>query len=212
MKQAIPQFISLEGSEGAGKSTVMQVIASELTQWQIPYIQTREPGGEINAEKIRELLLHSEHLEAKTELLLMFAARNEHVVKVIRPALASGQWVVSDRFVDASYAYQGLGRGLDWQAIEYLEQMVVADTQANLTLLLDVDPQVGLERAAGRSEKDRIEQETLQFFKNIHKGYMQRAKAEPNRIKVIDANVSLDAVKKQIKRTLNDFKQGLCYT
>lgn len=209
MNQLSPQFISLEGSEGAGKSTAMQVIAEQLTNWQVPFIQTREPGGEHNAEHIRELLLHSEHLEAKTELLLMFAARNEHVVKVIRPALAAGQWVVSDRFVDASYAYQGSGRGLQWQTIEYLEQLVVGNTQPNLTLMLDVDPTVGLERAAGRSDKDRIEQEALQFFENIRKGYMQRAKADSNRIKVIDANLSMASVEQLIKDVLNKFKQGL---
>lgn len=209
MNQLDPQFISLEGSEGAGKSTAMQVIAEQLTQWKVPYIQTREPGGELNAEHIRELLLHSEHLDAKTELLLMFAARNEHVVKVIRPALAVGKWVISDRFVDASYAYQGFGRGLQWQTIEYLEQLVVGDTQPNLTLMLDVDPAVGLDRAAECSDKDRIEQETLLFFENIRKGYMQRAEADSNRIKVIDANLSMSAVEQLIEDALNAFKQSL---
>ena len=209
MNQLPPQFISLEGSEGAGKSTAMQVIAAQLTAWQVPFILSREPGGEHNAEHIRELLLHSEHLDAKTELLLMFAARNEHVVKVIRPALAAGKWVVSDRFVDASYAYQGYGRGLQWQTIEYLEQLVVGETQTDLTLMLDVDPEVGLNRAAGRSAKDRIEQETLPFFANIRKGYMQRANADPKRIKVIDANQSMAAVEQQIKAVLQQFKQGL---
>ncbi len=209
MDQLTAQFISLEGSEGAGKSTAMNVITALFEDWQVPFIQTREPGGEGNAEQIRELLLHSDHLEAKTELLLMFAARNEHIVKVIRPALAAGQWVISDRFVDASYAYQGWGRGLQWQTIEYLEQLVVGNTQANLTLLLDVDPELGLERAARRSEKDRIEQENLRFFENIRSGYMQRAKAYPNRIKVIDANLSIDAVKLQIENVLRDFKSDL---
>ena len=204
-----PQFISLEGSEGAGKSTAMEIIAEQLTDWQVPFIKTREPGGERNAEHIRELLLHSEHLEAKTELLLMFAARNEHLVKVIRPALAVGQWVVSDRFVDASYAYQGFGRGLDWRAIEYLEHLVVGETEANLTLLLDVDPEVGLERAAKRSKKDRIEQEKVCFFEKIRSGYMKRAEADSSRIKVIDANKSIDAVVFQINSVLNDYKQGL---
>ncbi len=209
MSQLTPQFISLEGSEGAGKSTAMKVITAELSKWQVPFIETREPGGESNAEQIRELLLHSEHLEAKTELLLMFAARNEHLIKVIRPALMAGQWVVSDRFVDASYAYQGFGRGLQWHTIESLEQLVVGETQPNLTLMLDVDPEIGLERAAARSQKDRIEKEALKFFENIRKGYLQRAKSYPSRIKVIDANQSVEYVKSQVVKQLNDFKQCL---
>lgn len=209
MSALLPQFISLEGSEGAGKSTAMKVITDQLSAWDLPYIQTREPGGEKNAEKIRELLLHSDHLAAKTELLLMFAARNEHVEKVIRPALASGQWVVSDRFVDASYAYQGQGRGLQWQTIEFLEQLVVGDTNPNLTMLLDVDPAVGLTRAANRSAKDRIEQEALQFFEHIRAGYLKRAQAETNRIKIIDANMEVAAVKQQILKVLENFKISL---
>ena len=209
MRQLTPQFITLEGSEGAGKSTAMRIIAEQLTAWQVPFIQTREPGGEPNAEHIRELLLNSEHLEAKTELLLMFAARNEHVVKVIRPALAAGQWVVSDRFVDASYAYQGYGRGIQWQTIEYLEQLVVGNTQPNFTLMLDVDPAVGLDRAANCAAKDRIEKEDVQFFENIRKGYMHRAEADTNRIKIVDANLSMAAVEQQIKSVMDEFKKGL---
>ena len=209
MNQLTPQFITLEGSEGAGKSTAMRIIAEHLTTWQVPFIQTREPGGETNAEHIRELLLHSDHLEAKTELLLMFAARNEHVVKVIRPALATGQWVVSDRFVDASYAYQGYGRGLQWQTIEYLEQLVVGDTRPNLTLMLDVNPEVGLQRAANCSAKDRIEKEDVLFFENIRKGYMHRADADAKRIKIVDANRSMAVVEQQIKSVMDEFKRGL---
>lgn len=209
MGQLAPQFISLEGSEGAGKSTAMEVVVAQLEAWQVPYIRTREPGGEANAEQIRELLLHSDHLDAKTELLLMFAARNEHLVKVIRPALQAGQWVVSDRFVDASYAYQGHGRGLQWQTIEYLEQLVVGNTQTDLTLMLDVDPKVGLDRAAERSAKDRIEKEALQFFENIRKGYLQRADADPKRIKLINANQPVEAVEQQIKAVMQQFKQEL---
>ncbi len=209
MNQLTPQFITLEGSEGAGKSTAMHIIAEHLTTWQVPFIQSREPGGEINGEHIRELLLHSDHLEAKTELLLMFAARNEHVVKVIRPALAAGQWVVSDRFVDASYAYQGYGRGLQWQTIEYLEQLVVGDTRPNLTLMLDVNPEVGLQRAANCSAKDRIEKEDVLFFENIRKGYMHRAAADTKRIKIVDANRSMAEVEQQIKSVMDEFKRGL---
>ncbi len=207
MQQA--QFISLEGSEGAGKSSAIEVMTAQLKDWNVPFIHTREPGGEANAEKIRSLLLHSDHLAAKTELLLMFAARNEHVEKVIRPALASGQWVISDRFVDASYAYQGFGRGIEWSTIEFLEKFVVQDTKPDLTLMLDVVPEVGLSRAAQRSAKDRIEKEDLMFFENIRKGYLKRADLEPNRIKLIDANQSIDEVGHAIKATMQAFKAGL---
>lgn len=203
------QFITLEGSEGAGKTTALNTLTDTLDGWGVTYIKTREPGGEANAEQIRELLLHSEHLDARTELLLMFAARNEHLVKVIRPALAAGQWVISDRFVDASFAYQGFGRGIAWSTIEYFESMVVQETQPNLTLLLDVDPAEGLARAANRSSKDRIEQEDLAFFTNIRKGYMKRAEADAGRIKLVDANQSVAAVQQQIYRLLTTFRQGL---
>ena len=203
------KFITLEGSEGAGKSSAMTTLTKQLTAWEVNFIQTREPGGEPNAEHIRELLLHSDHLHARTELLLMFAARNEHVTKVIRPALEQGIWVVSDRFVDASYAYQGLGRGISWETIEYLEQWIVGDIKPHLTLLLDVEPQTGLQRAAKRSKKDRIEQEKASFFEQIRRGYMTRAKAEPERIKIIDANQSETAVQQQIIRQLHEFKSTL---
>lgn len=201
-----PQFISLEGSEGAGKSSAMQVITATLDSWQVPFVVTREPGGEKNAEQIRELLLHSDHLESKTELLLMFAARSEHVSKVIRPALEAGQWVVSDRYVDASYAYQGYGRGINWSTIEYLEKLIVNSTTPDLTILLDVDPVVGLKRAENRSNKDRIEKEDLSFFNNIRKGYHKRLIQNPDRMKLIDANQSIDAVKAAIKVQLQQFK------
>ncbi len=192
------KFITLEGSEGAGKTTALNVIKTTLDSWGIPYVLTREPGGEKNAEAIRELLLHSDHLESKTELLLMFAARNEHLEKVIRPNLQQGIWVVSDRFVDASFAYQGLGRGIDWSTIEYFESMIVGDTQPDLTLYLDVDPGTGLQRAANRSVKDRIEKENLSFFENIRAGYMKRLEQFPNRIKKINANNNIASVTQQI--------------
>ncbi len=201
-----PQFISLEGSEGAGKSSAMQVITATLDSWQVPFVVTREPGGEKNAEQIRELLLHSDHLESKTELLLMFAARSEHVSKVVRPALEAGQWVVSDRYVDASYAYQGYGRGINWSTIEYLEKLIVNSTTPDLTILLDVDPVVGLKRAENRSNNNRIEKEDLSFFNNIRKGYHKRLIQNPDRMKLIDANQSMDAVKAAIKVQLGQFK------
>ena len=203
------RFITLEGSEGAGKTTALDVIKQTLDTWQVPYVVTREPGGEENAEAIRRLLLHSEHLESKTELLLMFAARNEHLEKIIRPALAKGSWVVSDRFVDASFAYQGLGRGIAWSTIEYFEALVVAETRPDLTLYLDVDPEIGLSRAADRSEKDRIEKENLAFFKNIRSGYLKRFEHEPQRIKKIDANRDIVAVAQEVIHVLEQAKQGL---
>lgn len=197
------KFITLEGSEGAGKTTALNVIKKTLDSWHVPYIVTREPGGEENGEAIRALLLHSDHLEPTTELLLMFAARNEHLVKVIRPHLEKGIWVISDRFVDASFAYQGLGRGIDWSTIEYFESMVVGKTQPDLTLYLDVDPAVGLSRAANRSAKDRIEKEALPFFENIRAGYIKRLKSYPDRIKKINANNAIDGVTNEIIEVLN---------
>ena len=201
------KFITLEGSEGAGKTTALNVIKATLDCWGVTYVITREPGGEKNAEAIRELLLHSEHLESATELLLMFAARNEHLEKVIRPNLAQDIWVVSDRFVDASFAYQGTGRGIAWSTLEYFENMVVGDTQPDLTLYLDVDPEVGLKRAADRSEKDRIEKENLVFFENIRQGYLKRLKQFPQRIKKINANRDIAAVTQQIIHELEKARE-----
>ncbi len=203
------QFITLEGSEGAGKSSAMSVITSVLDDWSVPYITTREPGGDVNAEKIREILLYAEHLDAQTELLLMFAARNEHVVKTIRPALAAGTWVISDRFVDASFAYQGGGRGIENKVIEEMERFTVGETQPGLTLYLNVTPAVGLARAAARSEKDRIEKEDMAFFHAIQKAYLQRWQSNPDRIKCIDADLDIKAVTTQIKNEMIAFKERL---
>ncbi len=207
MKQA--QFITLEGTEGAGKSSVLSVITNELDKWQVPYITTREPGGEITAERIREILLYSDHLDAKTELLLMFASRNEHLVKTIRPALEAGTWVVSDRFVDASYAYQGGGRGIDEGFIDSLSEWTIEETLPDLTLYLDVTPEVGLSRAAERSAKDRIEQEDVDFFHAIRQAYVRRWQTDPDRIKRVNADLSMSAVANQIRSVLKDFKGKL---
>lgn len=203
------RFITLEGSEGAGKTTALKVIQETLNDWGVTFVQTREPGGEENAETIRDLLLYSDHLDAKTELLLMFAARNEHVTKVIRPNLDNNIWVISDRFVDASFAYQGLGRGLQWDTIEYLEKFVVGETQPDLTLYLDVEPEIGLKRAASRSEKDRIEKESIAFFNNIRAGYLKRMAENSMRIKKIDANQNIESVRIQIIKVLDTEKQEL---
>lgn len=205
----LAQFITLEGSEGAGKSSALSVITNELDKWQVPYITTREPGGEITAERIREILLYSDHLDAKTELLLMFASRNEHLVKTIRPALEVGTWVVSDRFVDASYAYQGGGRGIDEGFIDSLSEWTIEETLPDLTLYLDVTPEVGLSRAAERSAKDRIEQEDVDFFHAIRQAYVRRWQTDPDRIKRVNADLSMSAVANQIRSVLKDFKGKL---
>ena len=199
------RFITLEGSEGAGKTTALNAVKNKLEQWQVPFIVTREPGGEETAELIRDILLHAEHLEAVTELLLMFASRNEHVKKVIAPSLQQGTWVISDRFVDASFAYQGFGRKLDLQLISQLEQLTVGNCQPDLTLWLDVTPEVGLQRASQRSEKDRIEQENQAFFTRIRDGYQHRQQQYPKRIKRLDANRSRQSVQEQINRLLADY-------
>ncbi|WP_395376462.1 dTMP kinase [Marinicella sp. W31] len=199
------RFITIEGSEGAGKSTAVKHIVETLEQRQVDHIMTREPGGEENGEKIRSILLDSEHLQANTELLLMFAARNEHLHKVIRPALSAGHWVLSDRFVDASYAYQSGGRGIDRGILDYLNHWIVADTQPDLTFLLDVDPRVGINRIAGRNHKDRIEQERIQFFENIRNAYLELAQQHPGRIVVIDANRPQSEVCAEVIDKLNRF-------
>jgi|SRR5690554_4457764 len=203
------RFISLEGSEGAGKTSALAQIKAQLEQWQVPFIVTREPGGEETAEQIRDILLHSDHLAAETELLLMFAARNEHVKKVIRPALQQGTWVISDRFVDASYAYQGFGRGIEIGTIELLETLTVGDTKPDLTLWLDVEPMMGLQRAEQRAAKDRIERESLHFFERIRAGYAYRQNMFPERIKQIDANNSMQTVSEHIATILKQYQHWL---
>ncbi len=203
------RFITLEGSEGAGKTTALNVIKALLDQWHVDYICTREPGGEPNAEQIRNILLHSKHLHAKSELLLMFAARNEHLENVIRPALAKGIWVVSDRFVDASYAYQGGGRELGFDVVKWMDEFIVGDTQADLTVLMDIEPEIGLSRIKVRGKADRIEQEGLEFFYRITKAYRQKAESEPKKYAIIDASKTLDKVEKDINIIFQKHKKRL---
>jgi dTMP kinase len=183
------RFITLEGIEGAGKSTVSAVVQRRLELLGIPFVTTREPGGSPIAERIRALLLDPESagLADTAELLLMFAARAEHLDKTIRPALAGGDWVVCDRFTDATYAYQGGGRRLDSAPIATLEQLVQGDLRPDLTLLLDLDPAQGLARAKGRSSPDRFERETQAFFERVRRCYLARAAQEPDRFRIIDA-------------------------
>ena len=184
-----PRFVTLEGGEGAGKSTVLDALVAHLRAGGAEVVATREPGGTPLAEQIRELLLDPRHESPapETELLLMFAARAQHVRETVLPALQRGVGVVSDRFTDASYAYQGAARGGDAGFIAELERRVVG-IEPGLTLLLDVPVAVGLERARRRGEADRIESEQEAFFERVRAGYRARAGAEPHRFRVIDAS------------------------
>ena len=190
-----PRFITLEGGEGAGKSTVLAALREVLHETGSEVVSTREPGGTPLAEQIRGLLLdtHHETPTIDTELLLMFAARAQHVRETILPALERGAWVISDRFTDASYAYQGAARGGDRLFIAELERRVVGIAPA-LTLLLDVPVAIGLQRARGRGAADRIEGERDDFFERVREGYLARADAEPGRFRVVDATQSPQSV------------------
>lgn len=194
--QSHARFITLEGGEGAGKSTVLSALRDFLLARGFEVVSTREPGGTPLAEQIRGLLLdtHHEPPAVETELLLVFAARAQHVREVILPALQRGAWVISDRFTDSSYAYQGAGRGLEAGFIEELERRVVGIAPA-MTLLLDIGVAHGRERTRGRDlTPDRIEREQDHFFERVRDGFLARAQAEPQRIRIIDATQSVEAV------------------
>lgn len=203
------KFISVEGTEGAGKSTALQFLKDYLQQKHLDIVLTREPGGTKIAEAIRDVLLHqtpAETMLPKTELLLMFASRAQHIHQQIEPALQAGKWVITDRYIDASYAYQGGGRGLEWHDINLLDRLVVADRYPDLTLLLDVPAEIGFARTETRgTQKDRIEQEKIDFFVRVRNAYLARAKYDPNRIKVINASHALTTVHAQIKQVVDDF-------
>lgn len=201
------KFITLEGSEGVGKTTNLEHIQSILNAHHIDFIVTREPGGTELGEQMRELLLGHKHdgMADETELLMMFAARSEHLDKVIKPALEKGQWVLCDRFTDATYAYQGGGRGIDIKRIQILEDYVQGDCHPDLTLLLDAPIEIGRERAGKRSAPDRFEKEQTEFFNKVRNAYLQRAENDPQRMKVIDASVELEAVKQQISQQIEAF-------
>lgn len=206
-KASGPLFITLEGTEGVGKTSNLEYLKSLLDQSDIDYIVTREPGGTALGEALREILLGEdfEGMSDDCELMLMFAARAEHLAQVIRPALERGQWVLCDRFTDATYAYQGGGRQLDMQRIAGLEQWVQGDLRPDLTLLLDAPVELGRERAGKRSAPDRFEQEKDAFFNRVRQAYLDRAAQEPKRIKVIDASQGLDEVASQIKTIMQDY-------
>jgi dTMP kinase len=197
-------FITLEGGEGVGKSTNLQFIQQWLSQHQIPVTVTREPGGTAVAEKIRSVLLErqDEAISEQAELLLMFAARAQHLQNLIKPALQQGQWVLCDRFTDATYAYQGGGRHMDMQTIAWLEQMVQGDLRPDLTLLLDAPIELGMQRAQKRGALDRFEVEQIDFFKRVQQTYLQRAAEHPHRYQIIDASLPLEQVQAQISAVL----------
>ena len=200
------RFVTVEGIEGVGKSTQVPRLARALTERTIACVLTREPGGTPLAEKIRELVLApgTEVLPDAAELLLMFAARSVHLENFIKPHLEAGTWVVCDRFTDATYAYQGAGRGVAFDAIAQLEHLVQGRMRPDLTLLLDAPAAAGLERArkrnagAGIATADRFERERAEFFERVREGYLARAVAEPERIAVIDAAGGIDRVAGEI--------------
>jgi dTMP kinase len=197
-------FITLEGPEGAGKSTNRDYLAACLKAQGVDVLLTREPGGTPLAERIRDLLLapSDEPMAADTELLLMFAARAQHLQEVIRPALAKGTVVLCDRFTDATYAYQGGGRGLSFERIAVLEAFVQGDLRPDLTLVFDLPVEVGLSRAAARGRLDRFEQEGRPFFEAVRATYLQRAAAAPSRYRVLDAGQTLAEVQLALDQLL----------
>jgi dTMP kinase len=198
------KFITIEGTEGVGKSTNLAFVYQWLIAQRIDVVVTREPGGTPLAEEIRELLLRKrdEIVDETTELLLVFAARAQHLNQRIKPALSQGSWVLSDRFTDATYAYQGGGRRLNKQMIEQLENMVQDTLRPDLTIILDIDVKLGLERAKQRGELDRFESETIEFFERVRNAYLARAKANPTHYAIIDAGQSLEKVQEDIERVL----------
>lgn len=203
------RFISIEGGDGAGKSTQLEVIADTLRQSNIEVVMTREPGGTPIGEQLRVLLLEQgEHSIAdETELLLMFAARAEHVNTLIKPALKLGKWVVSDRFSDASFAYQGAS-GVALARIQALSDWVLQGFVPDLTLLFDLSIEQGLERVDRRGAQDRFEQESLAYKRHVQDIYLQRAAAEPERIKLIDASCDIIDVSAQVQEKVQAFIQG----
>lgn len=199
-----PRFITLDGIDGAGKSTNLAVMKAWFEKHRLPVLFTREPGGTPAGEALREILLNpATQVSLRTETLLMFAARQQHLETVILPALKNGTHVVSDRFTDATFAYQGGGRGVPLQDIATLEYWVQGDFRPDLTLLLDVPLEVSMARINQTREKDRFEQEEAEFFNRVREVYLQRANEQPERYAVIDSSQSLDAVKNQIETALD---------
>ena len=194
------KFITVEGIDGAGKSTHLAWLAGFVKERGIKAITTREPGGTPLGEKLRALLLDkNEAMHLETEALLMFAARREHLDKVIAPALAHGEWVLCDRFTDATFAYQGSGRGADWERLHELERWVQGALQPDLTLLFDVAPDVGRARAGRIKTPDRFEQERDDFYRRVRDGYLRRALEAAGRIRVVDASRNLESIQQELR-------------
>lgn len=201
------KFITIEGAEGVGKSTNINHIQAWLSARQIPFIVTREPGGTLLGEELREILLHGGNVADKAELLLMFAARAQHIEEKIKPALLAGTWVICDRFTDSTFAYQGGGRQLNANWIKTLEILVQENLQPDITFLLDAPVAIGMARAKSRNGRsDRIEAESLAFFERVRQGFLQRAAQNAGRFRVIDAAQPLADVQIAIDRVL----ESLC--
>ncbi|MCG2633756.1 MAG: dTMP kinase [Gammaproteobacteria bacterium] len=200
-----PRFLTLEGGEGAGKSTNIDFLRRQLVAAGVEVVVTREPGGTTLGEQLRALLLDTgSQLCDDTELLMMFAARAQHLEEVIRPALARGCWVLCDRFTEATYAYQGDGRGINLERIAQLETWVQGELRPDRVLLLDLPVAVGMERIGGRGGPDRFEREAQAFFQRVRDGYLRQAEADPERFRVIDATVSLARVQQQLNAAVAD--------
>jgi dTMP kinase len=210
------RFITVEGGEGVGKSSQLEVVRATLSAAGYTVLVTREPGGTARAEQIRNLLLTpgDEPMPQLCELLLVFAARASHVENAVRPALARGTWVVCDRFTDATYAYQGAGRGIARDHIETLERMVQRQLRPDLTLLLDAPVELAMRRAQKRNAEqgnaagDRFERERLEFFERVRAGYLDIARQHTERVRVVDASVDMDMVSDRVRTTVTAFMQG----
>jgi dTMP kinase len=196
------KFITLEGIDGAGKSTQLARIESYLKSRNMDYVMTREPGGTPLGEELREILLHQD-MHPETEALLMFASRAEHLTSLIKPALQAGKWVISDRFTDASFAYQGGGRGIDYERLAKLEQWVQEDFQPDLTLLFDLPVEVARQRLMKNVALDRFEHEKQAFFERVRSAYLERASKFPERFVVIDSSLPLDELDNILDKTLS---------
>jgi dTMP kinase len=201
------KFITIEGTEGVGKTTNIEFIQAWLEEKNLRFVCTREPGGTPLAEQIRELLLapREEVVSSTAELLLMFAGRAQHLHQVIEPVLTEGAWILCDRFTDATYAYQGAGRNMRTDLIAELEVLVQGSLRPDLTLILDIPVDLGLKRASERSEPDRFEREQVEFFERVRQGYLAIAATDPDRCVVIDASLPLEAVQRQISVALEAF-------
>jgi len=205
------RFITIEGGEGAGKTTAVSYIEQFFRQADIPLLLTREPGGTQLGEQLREILLtpSDRPICPEAELLMMFAARAQHLQQVIMPALARGEWVLCDRFTDASFAYQGAGRELGEARVGQLETWLQGEFRPDCVILLDIDPAQGMQRVEKRGDQDRFEQEAMEFFQRVRQAYLQRASQAPDRYRVIDAGQTLAQVQQQLRYHLEDLTQAL---